>query len=150
MSFHTIDLRTALLNALSDGGSTPSYIEPLMDLVAERAGADKQTVRTALYKLINDGSARSLSDDRVVIATPPGFQRYEPGKRFADSLQGAIAMLRHESTYNTEGATGIADPQVEGVWRVGLADGVSVICYLAGYRDPYGRTRNANDFESNE
>jgi len=42
------------------------------------------------------------------------------------------------------------DQWVHGVWAVDFAPGTRFIVYLAGYKDPHGKVREYNDFESGE
>jgi hypothetical protein len=77
-------------------------------------------------------------------------------KHYPNSPQGAIQCLKETSTLNTRGAKAIRDPSVEGVWKVNLpaeqADEdsltVAAIVYLAGYKTPWGVSREMNDFET--
>jgi hypothetical protein len=75
----------------------------------------------------------------------------EEDKKYPNSAQGALMMLQNDSQgLNLKGATVKPDPSVQGVWKVSLTDGKSVIVYLAGHADPFGRIRSMNDFEVNE
>jgi hypothetical protein len=40
------------------------------------------------------------------------------------------------------------DPTVDGVWKVDLKSGHTIIAYLKGYKDPWGQIRDINDFET--
>lgn len=71
-------------------------------------------------------------------------------KQYKDSEHGAIQYLRDDAALDLDGATARPDPSVEGVWEVTLRDGRRAIVYLAGYRDPWGRERQWNDFELEE
>lgn len=71
-------------------------------------------------------------------------------KKYHDTARGALACLADESTLdvspgNVESVH--ADPSVDGVWAVYLKSGEMAVVLLAGYRDPWGRIRQANDFE---
>jgi hypothetical protein len=78
---------------------------------------------------------------------------------FPDSKGGVLGYLKDDTTLKwKKGAVDVkfvADPQVEGVWKVSvdpkLNDGVTdIIVYLAGYKDPMGKIRQRNDFETFE
>lgn len=78
---------------------------------------------------------------------------YRPvAKRYPDTRAGAVQYLRDDSSLDMR-QTNIRsvrpDPQVDGVWEVMLSDR-QVIVYLAGYKEPFGRTRTENDFEECE
>lgn len=73
---------------------------------------------------------------------------------YPDTADGFLAMLNADSMLTLRRADCRvieADPQVAGVWRLELLKPqhgvVEVIGYLAGYPDPFGRTRTDNDFE---
>lgn len=74
-------------------------------------------------------------------------------KKYPDSKEGAVQMLRDDTRLKlSDKPRGRSDPYVEGVWLISLDptenDGNDcVIVYLAGYRDPFGRIRERNDFE---
>lgn len=74
-------------------------------------------------------------------------------KKYPDTLAGAVACLREESTLVlADEPTGQPDPQVEGVWLVNLDEDANdgnnaAIVYLGGYADPWGNLREDNDFE---
>lgn len=70
-------------------------------------------------------------------------------KKYPDTRAGVIQMLKDESDLNlspTNIVRVISDPQVDGVWKI-VAKDFSCIAYLAGYKEPFGRTRSENDFE---
>jgi hypothetical protein len=70
---------------------------------------------------------------------------------YPDTAKGAIAYLASDSTHDMTKAEAIADPQVEGVWKVMLPNDTEweyAIVYLQGYREPLGRLRDCDDFES--
>jgi hypothetical protein len=72
-----------------------------------------------------------------------------PVKRYSDTRAGVLQYLRDDSSLDlrpTNIRSVSIDNQVEGVWEVMLSD-CQVIVYLAGYKDPWGRTRTENDFE---
>lgn len=78
-------------------------------------------------------------------------------KKYPDSSTGAIQSLKEQSDFNTEGATAIPDPSVEGVWMVTMpkeknseGKALRAIVYLAGYKEPFGSIRKHNDFESED
>lgn len=87
------------------------------------------------------------------------------GQKYPDTEEGAKQFLNDISTWDVSNAKAIPDPQVDGVWKLtGLVQktrgagrsfkGAPVrgeaIVYLAGYKDPFGRIRKENDFESKE
>lgn len=73
---------------------------------------------------------------------------------YPDSRGGVLMMLKENTTFPITGdERAEADPAVDGVWLVHLTqplpeDDTVVVAYLAGYRDPWGRIREHNDFES--
>ena len=66
---------------------------------------------------------------------------------YPDTPDGAIACLKELSILDLDHASAVPDPVVDGVWLVKLANGVKVIVYLAGYKDPFGKIRQIDDFE---
>jgi hypothetical protein len=71
-------------------------------------------------------------------------------KKYPDTAAGAIAFLKDESTLDLKGAKGKADPSVAGVWQITTNSGQRTIVYLAGYKDPFGKLRSYNDFETED
>lgn len=68
--------------------------------------------------------------------------------KYPDSQAGAIQYLRDDSQgLSLDGATARPDPSVQGVWEVRMKNGDRAIVYLAGYKEPMGNVRAANDFE---
>ena len=70
--------------------------------------------------------------------------------KYNDTPEGVRDMLKAESTLDPthiDAARCTPDAWVEGVWLVELGNGIRVIAYLGGYRDPFGRFREGNDFE---
>lgn len=70
-----------------------------------------------------------------------------PTTKYPDTLSGARQYLADAGLRMTGKERGQCDPQVEGVWQVTLSDYATAVVYLAGYRDPWGRRREVNDFE---
>jgi len=72
-------------------------------------------------------------------------------KVYPDTSQGAISMLIKESSINMTDSTARPDPFVCGVWEVKHPnddEGHRSIVYLAGYKDPRGKIREHNDWET--
>ena len=72
-------------------------------------------------------------------------------KVYPDTSHGAISMLIEESTIDMTDSTAKPDPIVCGVWEVKHPnddEGHRSIVYLAGYKDPWGKTREHNDWET--
>jgi hypothetical protein len=70
--------------------------------------------------------------------------------KYPDSSEGAKQALADMSVFSLNQMTGaVADPEVEGVWKVYLKDEMFqfAIVYLAGYKDPFKKLRTTNDFE---
>jgi hypothetical protein len=78
-------------------------------------------------------------------------------KSHPDSPEGAIAFLRAETGFldgvEDESLVVDADPWLRGVWKIQRIDpsdrsgSFEVVVYLAGYPDPWGNLRTANDCE---
>lgn len=77
---------------------------------------------------------------------------------FPDTAEGAKAALMSMAIYKDKDLGGvIADPWVEGVWKVMHTakatkkyGTTASIVYLAGYKNPWGEIRQDNDFEDVE
>lgn len=67
---------------------------------------------------------------------------------FEDSKAGAVDCMNAISTYamTAEACEATPDPEVRGVWKL-VWEGRTFIVYLKGYADPWGETRDHNDFE---
>jgi hypothetical protein len=71
-------------------------------------------------------------------------------KKYPDTMAGALEFLKDESTFDLRGAVGKMD-SVEGVWLITMPlTHEAAIVYLAGYKDPFGKIREHNDFEKVE
>jgi hypothetical protein len=77
-------------------------------------------------------------------------------KKYPDSKAGVIAFLNDPKEVQQRFTKSLdlptcnihADPSVVGVWAVdSMKIGVRVIIYLGGYKDPFGKIREGNDFE---
>ena len=68
-------------------------------------------------------------------------------RMYSDTAEGALKLLRDLSTLNLTNATAKPDPSVEGVWQVTLQTGLRSVVYMGGYRDPFGKVRQHDDFE---
>ena len=70
--------------------------------------------------------------------------------KFPDTGEGAIACLQEESVLELLAGdpevTTKPDPSVEGVWLVSNKNWKAIV-YLGGYKDPFGKIREDNDFE---
>ncbi len=122
-------------------------------------GWRKLTKQFATLKEAQTATAQCLSEHpelhQTETPTPPKTSAKKPlppEKKYPDSAEGAIACLTELSTYKTKGATVRPDPSVQGVWQVTMPaeQGRRAIVYLAGYRDPWGKVRPNNDFESED
>lgn len=70
--------------------------------------------------------------------------------RYPNTTQGVADMLRDTCAIPATVVDATSDPAVQGVWRFTLSNGVAGVAYLAGYLDPWGCTREINDFEIEE
>lgn len=101
-------------------------------------------------------------DRRNALLTQHNLAQQQPAaaagpKRFPDTAQGAVDYLKSDSQPGFLRELGIGkpytkirqDPSVEGVWAIdNYRDGIRVVVYLGGYKDPWGKTREYGDFES--
>ena len=72
-------------------------------------------------------------------------------RQYPDTAAGAIQCLRDGSDLDVSRATAACDPAVDGVWMVvhpGNDGAERSIVYLMGYKDPWGRARRSNDWET--
>lgn len=70
--------------------------------------------------------------------------------KYNDTPEGVRDMLKAESALDPahiDAARYTPDPHVEGVWLAEFGNGSWAIAYLGGYRDPFGKVREDNDFE---
>lgn len=110
------------------GWAWQSYTEGSWD------GTNPVTKACALRLIVE--AERKATEESKVLAT----------RVYPDTLAGAKAMLREAGVTIRGDEKGEPDPVVHGVWLVRTAPR-PVICYLAGYLDPWGEVREANDFE---
>jgi len=102
----------------------------------------------------------TLSETKLKVEKPikSDKDKVEPMKfkKFSDTEQGIKEFMKDKGEV-TQGFTRkldlatckfMADPSVEGVWAIdSMKMGIRVIVYLGGYKDPWGRVRDGNDFE---
>jgi hypothetical protein len=70
--------------------------------------------------------------------------------KYNDTPEGVRDMLKAESALDPahiDAARYTPDPHVEGVWLAEFGNGSWAMAYLGGYRDPFGKVREDNDFE---
>jgi hypothetical protein len=78
----------------------------------------------------------------------------DPDAIFPNTIEGVKDMLKVNADkswlkrVDLESCTFRHDPSVDGVWEVKMKNGKRIIAYLAGYKDPWGKKRDTNDFES--
>lgn len=75
--------------------------------------------------------------------------------KYNDTKSGCIEFIKKESLLKiTKNSNFYPDPSVEGVWKITnlkCSWGVTTaIIYMAGYKNPWGKIRNDNDFEEVE
>jgi hypothetical protein len=80
----------------------------------------------------------------------------DPDTVFPDTVEGVKDMLKACADkswlkrVDLESCTFRRDPSVDGVWEVKMKSGKRIIAYLAGYKDPWGKKRDMNDFETDD
>jgi hypothetical protein len=75
--------------------------------------------------------------------------------QYADNEDGAFLFLENETPLKrSKMSNAYVDPVVDGCWKItNVTDGSMVldcVIHMSGYKNPFGKTRSTNDFESME